>query len=73
MRSNQCEMLSPDPSARFLIHDNDGNILSEHKTDSDGHLEIEWSDANQHISQLTDSELNNPDSDMIISIHQLAT
>lgn len=69
MRSNQCEMLSPDLSARFLIHDNDGNILSEHKTDSDGHLEIEWNHANQHITQLTYTEPNNPDSDVTVSTY----
>ncbi|WP_299494151.1 hypothetical protein [uncultured Shewanella sp.] len=58
MRSNQCGMLSPDLDARFLVHDSDGNILSEHKTDSNGHLNIEWSEANQHITQLTYTEPN---------------
>ncbi|WP_298773416.1 hypothetical protein [uncultured Shewanella sp.] len=61
MRSNQCGVLSPDVDARFLVHDSDGNILSEHQTDTDGHLEIEWTAASQHITQLTYTNPNDLD------------
>ncbi|MCL1127118.1 hypothetical protein [Shewanella surugensis] len=69
MRSNQCDVTSPDLSARFLVHDTDGKILTEYQTDPDGHLSIEWTNESQHLTQITYNEPNNTDSGVIVSTY----
>ncbi|MCL1077162.1 hypothetical protein D5R81_03425 [Parashewanella spongiae] len=50
--SPKCLIERPINDARFVVHESNGNVLREEKTDSQGHLEVKWDGNESHLTSV---------------------
>ncbi len=48
--SPKCDIERPAQNVRFVAHDVDGSIIREQKTNSQGHIELNWNNGETHLT-----------------------